>query len=197
MKLEELNFSYDSTKLGMINNRYVYRAASDAMGFTMAYLYDGKRKELGDRMRMHLEAAADTDAFTNAVISDPALIGTVLRSVLIVHERPDLLRDELVRMFASASTVFAATSDAGSVRVGSDLFSVLINNGYGDGEVFCAIFKNGDPFDSILMGETVASQVKGRANIYDCDCAGGEVAATLDGNYLVFVNKGFVAFKEI
>lgn len=89
--------------------------------------------------------------------------------------------------------VFKTTSDAGSVKVGSDAFSVLLPNGRGDGVTRCAIVDCGSWCSNFL---TFFTSIQGDAiNIYSYDC-GSSVAKTIKGRYGVYYGDGFVVFEK-
>lgn len=89
---------------------------------------------------------------------------------------------------------FKTSSDAGGVKVGTDGFSMIIPNGYGDGITRVAIVgKNELPQSDILRFFT---SVKGeKINIYSYDCGEG-VSRTMSGRYGIFHGEGFVVFEK-
>jgi len=89
-------------------------------------------------------------------------------------------------------------SDAGSVKIGNDNFSVLIPNGYGDGDTKVIIVSNIDceSFKSFKF----FTSIKGNINIYnyDCDspCLESKVIETIKGWYGVYYKDGTVLFEK-
>lgn len=82
-------------------------------------------------------------------------------------------------------------SDAGSVKIGNNDFSVLIPNGYGDGqtEVFITTKRVHVPL-------RFWTTVSGKFKIYDYDC-GDDSRYTLDGDYSIFFGNGYVVFSKV
>lgn len=97
---------------------------------------------------------------------------------------------------------FKTLSDAGAVKVGNQEFSVLFNNGIGDGVNRVAIFNKveaGTIFNSSMMN--FISSVNGEFYIYDYDC--GDTPAIKDGTevklkgkYFVYSYEGLIAFVQ-
>lgn len=87
---------------------------------------------------------------------------------------------------------FKTISDVGGVKVGTNEFSVVLTNGYGDGDTRVAIFDNEDDFYSsdLMFFNTV---IDGHFFIYDYDC-GENVAKEISGRFAVYYYEGLVAF---
>ena len=88
--------------------------------------------------------------------------------------------------------VFTTSSDAGSVKAGTDTFSVLLPNGRGDGITRAAVVdrswcSNFLTFFTSIQGDAI--------NIYSHDC-GSNVAKTIEGRYGVYYGDGFVVFEK-
>lgn len=86
-------------------------------------------------------------------------------------------------------------SDVGSLKIGNDDFTLLIPNGYGDGEMTCYITsgigiseKDGFEYFSLLSGEF---------NIYNYDRGDNIVHTTSDDNYHVWFGNGYVILNKI
>lgn len=82
-------------------------------------------------------------------------------------------------------------SDAGSVRVGNDHFTILIPNGYGDCTTTVHILDQEEErpeaeFFTSFRGENI--------KIYAYDCGGDAVVATISGRFGAYVKNKNVYF---
>lgn len=89
-------------------------------------------------------------------------------------------------------------SDAGSVKVGSDSFSVLIPTGDGDGEsAYCVYTEQELDADKINTADLhYFTLLSGQFSVYDYDC-GDTVSTTLEGRFNVFYAEGIVFFVKV
>lgn len=89
-------------------------------------------------------------------------------------------------------------SDAGSVKVGSDSFSVLIPTGDGDGEsAYCVYTQQELDADKINTADlNYFTLLSGKFTVYDYDC-GDTVSDTLEGRFNVFYAEGIVFFVKV
>lgn len=89
-------------------------------------------------------------------------------------------------------------SDAGSVKVGSDSFSVLIPTGDGDGEsAYCVYTQEELDADKINTADlNYFTLLSGQFSVYDYDC-GDTVSATLEGRFNVYYAEGIVFFVKV
>lgn len=89
-------------------------------------------------------------------------------------------------------------SDAGSVKVGNDSFSVLIPTGDGDGEsAYCVYTQQELDADKISTADlNYFTLLSGQFSVYDYDC-GDTVSDTLEGRFNVFYAEGIVFFVKV
>lgn len=89
-------------------------------------------------------------------------------------------------------------SDAGSVKVGSDSFSVLIPTGDGDGEsAYCVYTQEELDADKINTADlNYFTLLSGQFSVYDYDC-GDTVSTTLEGRFNVYYAEGIVFFVKV
>lgn len=107
---------------------------------------------------------------------------------------PGFYQTRFLKMFDNADT-FEVISDAGSVKIGNEAFTILIPNHYGDGSTTVGIFNNSDDFDDRFM--SYVTSVSGKFFIFSYDCGNNaETKAALDGEYSIFSESGFVAFVK-
>lgn len=85
---------------------------------------------------------------------------------------------------------FKTDSDAGSVRLIHDGFSVLVPNGYGDGVSRVAVLEAGDPFNPAALD--YFATVEGDFGICWYDCDPSMIALTVSGRFNVYFGGGFV-----
>lgn len=88
--------------------------------------------------------------------------------------------------------VFKTMSDIGGVKIGNDKFTVIIPNGYGDGDTRIAIVNRGEINDNMF---NFFAFIEGNINIYSYDC-GDDVVRTISGKYGVYYWEGFVIFEK-
>lgn len=84
-------------------------------------------------------------------------------------------------------------SDAGSVKIGNDSFTILVPNGYGDGFTDVVVLSVDEDFEK--DGFRFFTSVDGTFNIYSYDC-GDKVKLTISGNYGIYYKDGFVVFEQ-
>lgn len=141
-----------------------------------------------------LIAAADsTEQFVDLFLADESLRATHAYAELIKRERPRSRLSVIRQMFGDRA--FPAVSDAGSVKLGSDAFTVLIPHGRGDGDARVAVFGKEDSFNESLMDFfTIVSGAD--FAVYYADC-GDDVSVRLSGRYAVYTHQGLVALKQL
>lgn len=82
-------------------------------------------------------------------------------------------------------------SDAGSLKIGNEDFTILVPNGFGDGEMRYAIV---DQFNSNMANPFTL--IDGKFNIYTYDC-GNEIAEMIEGKFYIYYHDGIVIFKRL
>lgn len=113
-------------------------------------------------------------------------------TALLFREQP--LSEELweFRRILLGDQSFRTESDAGSLKIGNDSFTVLIPNGFGDGSMSCAIMESGelnrDAFEFF-------TSIEGAFNIYDYDCGDG-IVKSISGRFGIYTGNGFVVFER-
>lgn len=81
------------------------------------------------------------------------------------------------------------SSDAGGVKVGTNNFSIIIPNGYGDGTTRFAILNEDEVNTSVFNYFTLLEGDE--INIYKSDC-GNTILQTIKGRYGAYYSDGFV-----
>lgn len=142
-------------------------------------------------MNTTLANSSSSDDFIDNFLADKRFIKTTGYIELMMRERPDKVWYYVRENFGDRC--FKTESDIGSVKVGTDDFSVAISNGYGDGVTRVAVFNNADEFYSGSVMH-FHSSIEGHFFIYDYDCGGGEPVKELSGRYGVYYYSGLVAF---
>lgn len=107
------------------------------------------------------------------------------------HSTPDLWLKTILHRHDTIS-------DAGSVKVGNDSFSVLISTGDGDGEsAYCVYTQQELDADKINTADlNYFTLLSGKFSVYDYDC-GDTVSDTLEGRFNVFYAEGIVFFVKV
>lgn len=85
-------------------------------------------------------------------------------------------------------------ADAGSLKIGSNEFTILIPNGYGDGVTTYAIFDSENELNCNMLN--YQTTISGTFGIFAYDC-GDEIVETVSGRFQVYSARGFVAFVRI
>lgn len=86
---------------------------------------------------------------------------------------------------------FHTLSDVGGLKIGNKDFSIIIPNGYGDGETNVYISEK-----KIHVPLEYYTFVKGTIEIDDYDC-GGTIITTLKGTYHIYIGNGNVVFVQV
>lgn len=88
---------------------------------------------------------------------------------------------------------FYTESDAGAVKIGiNGKFTILIPNGYGDGDVCVLVTEKDEPGTEQAKGEFFTSIEGDEINIYAYDCKGyrgDEIVTTLRGRYGIYTDS--------
>jgi hypothetical protein len=147
--------------------------------------------EMKETIEHHLSVASDTRDFIELVLTDDSLKNTQAYAVLSRNEAPEKHWYKVREMFGEKE--FKTYSDAGSVKIGNDGFSVLISNGYGDGVTRVAIFDDKKDFNAEMMN--FKTSIDGCFNVYSYDC-GDDVSVRLNGRYGIYAYEGFIAFEK-
>lgn len=135
-----------------------------------------------------LNKAETSQQFIDLILASDTMHGTQIYAELS-KDRPDHWK----RIEQSIDNWIDTDSDAGGLKIGTDDFSVIVPNGYGDGTMYFAIVGKGC-FNHDMLN--FWSSISGKnINIYDYDC-GGEVIKTLSGRYGVFYGYKFVVFEK-
>lgn len=135
-----------------------------------------------------LDKAETSEQFIALILDSDIMRGTQIYAELS-KDRPDHWK----RVYRDLDSWYSTTSDAGGLRIGSDAMSIIIPNGYGDGDMrFTVVGKNCFNHDMLNFWTSVSGNA---INVYDHDC-GGDVVITLEGRYGVFYGYGFVVFEK-
>lgn len=137
-----------------------------------------------------LEASETSEQVISHILSSDTLKGSQVYAELskIRHDHWKRVRDDIENWIRTSS-------DAGGLKVGNDSFSVIIPNGYGDGDMYVAVVSKGCLNHDMLNFWTVISGDK--LQIYDYDCGTeANVINTLSGRYGVFFGYGFVVLEK-
>lgn len=178
MKKSELNFK----------SEFVGRCVFDGVK-KGSWNYD---EEYARRITRYLRKAQTTDEFIDLYLADEINQNRQAFGVLLSYERPNQIRT-FCRIFAAKCERYKTVSDAGSVKIGNDKFSILIPNGYGDGMTdVCIVYTKDNPFSNVLKFLT---SVEGTIYIYSHDC-GNSVETGLIGRYGIYYGHGFVVFEK-
>ena len=116
------------------------------------------------------------------------------KEVRLSQGAAELLKDDWNYLRSMLSDkMFKTDSEAGSVKIGNENFSILIPNGMGDGTTRVDIL-NSDEFNrSAFYYFTIIS---GKFNIYSYDC-GEEIEKEMNGKFQVYYKDGIVIFEVI
>ena len=175
MKIKDIVFTGEKAE-------YIHRCIFDDVAYSEA------RKEAVYKIA---RKASTVDEFIDLYLDSDKMKHHYSYAILAKAYRPDkawyLLREQL------GDRVFKTSSDAGSVKVGSDAFSVLLPNGHGDGVTRVAVVDRDSWCSNFL---TFFTSIQGDAiNIYSYDC-GSSIAKTIEGRYGVYYGDGFVVFEK-
>lgn len=143
-----------------------------------------------DIILSYWEKADTLDEFRSLVLTDERLMNN--QGYAELSKESDNHWYRVRKMFGDKC--FKTSSDAGSVKIGTENFTLNISNGYGDGTTRVAVFPKGELFNNDMMNFN-GTALHGEFNIYSYDC-GTEIEKTLNGDYFVYVYEGLVAFVE-
>lgn len=87
------------------------------------------------------------------------------------------------------ATFYEINSDRSSIKIATENFVLNLNHFGGDGAQYLFIVKRGAKFNTDLF-DTEYTQLKGKFNVYNYDCTGGDIIATLKGDYSFMHYKG-------
>lgn len=142
-----------------------------------------------------LAESNNSEEFIDKFLGTKELSHTQAYAELSKTCRPDKHWYKIREMFGDRQ--FKTGSDAGSVKIGNDSFTVLVPNGEGDGITRVAVFDS--PTDRQHFNDSMMKPftlIDGDFNIYNYDC-GESVAKKLSGRYYIYVYQGLVAFVKL
>lgn len=90
---------------------------------------------------------------------------------------------------------FTTTSDAGGLKIGNGALSMIIPNGWGDGDTHVAILSETAKFNFNALD--YFTRIDGECDIYSYDCHNGDIVRHITGTYQVYTGGGFVVFREL
>ena len=108
----------------------------------------------------------------------------------------ELLKDDrsFLKQFINKEQSFVTSSDMGGVKIGTDGFSIVMPNGYGDTPRNRVSINERGSFNSSAF--TFWTSISGKEiNIYDYDC-GDNIVVTLSGRYGVYYNNRVIIFEK-
>ena len=99
-----------------------------------------------------------------------------------------------LKQFINKEQSFITSSDMGGVKIGTDGFSIVVPNGYGDtSKNIVSINEKGSINSSAF---TFWTSISGKEiNIYDYDC-GDNIVVTLSGKYGIYYNNRIIIFEK-
>lgn len=149
---------------------------------------DAKADAWNKHINSLIRKAKDTDDFVETYLADSAYKGTQCYEKMLKVYHPEKVWYYIREMFGDKCQ--KTWSDAGSLKIGNDDFTLYISNGYGDGEMRYAVL-NEDEFYAQSIMEYQCS-VNGKFNVYCYDC-GTAVDTTLEGRFGIFSYDRLVA----
>lgn len=138
-----------------------------------------------------LAKAKDTDDFIELYLGDERVKSFYARNKIAREYRPEVYW-KTIRGFIG-DQLFKTDSDAGSVKIGNGMFSLLIPNGRGDGITRVAVVDDGSGLRGLEMN--YFTTITGEFDVFDYDCGENSVM-NLDGKYAVYYYDGFVVFSK-
>lgn len=149
-------------------------------------------ERIEERTMSILSSATDTMDFVSRFLDseEPEIIMSQAYAELSKKVCPNGHWVRIIQMLGDK--VFKTMSDIGGVKIGNDKFTVIIPNGYGDGDTRIAIVNRGEINDNMFNFFTF---IEGDINIYSYDC-GDDVVRTISGKYGVYYWEGFVIFEK-
>ena len=135
-----------------------------------------------------LEASETSEQVIRSILGSDTLKGSQVYAELSKtrHDHWKRVRDDIENWTGTVS-------DAGGLKIGNESFSVIVPNGYGDGDMWYTVVEKGC-FNHDML--TFWTSVSGdEIHIYDYDC-GSDVIETLSGRYGVYSGYGFVVLEH-
>lgn len=132
------------------------------------------------------EKSETVDDFKKLVFHDKRLLTEQATGEMFKHDwyfKRNMLGNKQIKLY----------SDAGGVKVGTDNFSIIIPNGYGDGITRFAVLNEDEVNTSVFNYFTLLEGDE--INIYKSDC-GNTILQTLKGRYGAYYSDGFVVLVE-
>jgi hypothetical protein len=133
-------------------------------------------------------------AKTGVEVVDMILNSDTLKGTQIYAELSKISKDHYDRIKRDFGGWIRTYSDAGSLKIGHDGFTVHVPNGYGDGSMLFTVVEKGCCNRHMLDFWTDISGHE--IDIYDYDCTGGKVIETIDGWFGIYYWNGFVVFER-
>lgn len=182
-------------KISKLMDEYGFTSFEKAL-YTDPYSYDKDKAKLEERLKL-IEDSKSRDDFILKVLetfspfdSSNGQLYAVFSKLAYGHtSRLKAYLDEIkIKMVVTSS-------DVGSVRVGNDNFSVLVNNGRGDGDTYVYIVDgrtNSNMFDPLF---TTFQGRKIKISAYDCENEWID-GVELNGEYFAHCYNGVVCIEK-
>lgn len=148
--------------------------------------------EYNRAVKQLISESANTDEFVEKYLANTEWKKEQCYQAMLKKYKPEKKWLFIREMFGDKSR--KTMSDAGALKIGNESFSVLVNNGFGDGVTRYAILDKNEFYAGDLMNYFTI--IKGKVNIYSYDC-GDDVAEEIEGCYQIYYYEGLIALVDM
>ena len=182
-------------KISKLMDDYGFTSFEKAL-YTDPYSYDKDKAKLEERLKL-IEDSKSRDDFILKVLKEFSPSDTSNGQLYAVFSKLAYGHTSRLKAYLDEIKIkmVVTSSDVGSVRVGNDDFSVLVNNGRGDGDTYVYIVDgrtNSNMFDPLFMtfrGRNI------KISAYDCENEWID-GVELNGHYFARCYNGVVCIEK-
>lgn len=182
-------------KISKLMDEYGFTSFEKAL-YTDPYSYDKDKAKLEERLKL-IEDSKSRDDFILKVLKEFSPSDTSNGQLYAVFSKSAYGHTSRLKAYLDEIKIkmVVTSSDVGSVRVGNDDFSVLVNNGRGDGDTYVYIVDgrtNSNMFDPLF---TTFQGRKIKISAYDCENEWID-GVELNGHYFARCYNGIVCLEK-
>lgn len=148
--------------------------------------------EYNNAIKQLVDSCMTTEEFVKQYLTHSEWKKEQCYQVMLKQYEPENVWYFMREMFGSHSK--KTESDAGALKLGTNVFTINIPNGHGDGTTRYAVLEKSEFYADTIMN--YFTTINGTFNVYSYDC-GEAVEEELTGKFQIYYYEGLVALVKI